>query len=977
MKDPLLDNACFEENPLPPGSGEELFSYSRDVLGKHSPNPILQPTLLLLEQRNNTAAAWEEKLKEKLDDIGLLHSLAVLWYWSARVTEDKRAWLAALGYWCALTAFPDFWTKNGELDEQEGAEKREYVLARLRQGVRADQLAAELAGVEILRKAGLHLSNSRVLLGPVLLKHLNKVKDLGIAVEELIRQSPAEQRFLAVREVFSPYFSIRVLMDSGEFAQAQTVLDKLSNDEQQLDEIKELKLQLLVKQGRRLIKSGNLALGLERWGQALQSGEESQELLGLALEAEEHLLEAYESWPRLGRRDGIIELLDQWLSQIPNENLQEKLALLLIRRGRSAICAAEDLAVTSATDADKGVILDTLERGRRDIARSGELGETTAEQQLKVADRIIAEARYGVLDLSGEIKELARKACELMARLEWDEAIEVIHEARDLVVSGRPHVLDRFLADCQANKVKHTVESAFVCYQEGSVDRAGLRTVINRTREELKEAQELDMLNTTIDRTRQKVEDIIHQTGITISDDVYASVVKSDQASAANDWDESIRLLLDVFDSVGAKGAPRFLKKRLAAVLANRAGAYYDSVRTRTAPEGERRKLAHAARDDLKDAAFFDPENDVIQSTLERVEKTLQDLPDEKTAPVIEQANVAAESGAWNTAYDVLRTAIKDGSRPAPQALCQALAALLKRKAREAELGEKLHLLFEALLLDSSDLSLANEVERLSHDYAQSTANPEATETSLALALVHLQKGEWQQAFEPLDTVFPPLALLVRLARNNAILAPLSKLPGFVVLSSLPVMGCSSTGFSADKIDMALANSAVTVAANVISEGAEMAPLRKGLLTALDCQSSLSSVLEAADNKDFPKACQLFKELAPPELHLQAMVYAGLEQVYLLHRVDTYLQLLRRNEVEADQKNNVLNEAKRLLVTASAIETASPHRVETMMRFYDETIELLGEDSVAVSTFAEDTFWWWFIAITTAAGLVTLVYYLL
>ena len=82
-----------------------------------------------------------------------------------------------------------------------------------------------------------------------------------------------------------------------------------------------------------------------------------------------------------------------------------------------------------------------------------------------------------------------------------------------------------------------------------------------KTGGELLQAQEMDLLNGTVERTRRRIDEIIHQTGVTISDEVYEVVVRADKASAANDWDESIRLLLDVFDSVGAKGAPRFFEE--------------------------------------------------------------------------------------------------------------------------------------------------------------------------------------------------------------------------------------------------------------------------------------------------------------------------------------------------------------------------------------------------------------------------------
>ena len=972
MKDPLQDNSLGEELALPAGLGEELFVYCPEVLEKLSPNPLDNSEALNAENRRDTATAWEELLKNKLDDCKIMHALAVLWYWTARVEESSEAWLTTMGYWCALTACKDFWSQ-GKGDEQEGTEAREYVLSELRRGVPTVRLQTELAAVEVMRKAGLHIRHVLLTQGPALLAHLDLTAEVGQVVEELIEQSPEEERFQAVRHIFSPYYSIRVLIDEGEYGQAQTALEELGSEELQLAEVKELQSALFVKQGRRLIKAGNLALGIERWQEAMKLGLSGPELEKLNNEGKKHIIDASGSWPKLGRRDAIIELIESWLKNSEDEALKKELATLLLNRGRSAICAAEDLAVTSSDKADKGIILDTLERGRRDIARAKEIGGNVADGQLKVADRVIAEVRYGVLDLTSQIKGLARAACELMTNNEWDKAIEKILAARALVVSGRPHVLDRFLADCLANKVRTTVDETLISYQEGTVSRQQLRLAIDENSGELLKAQELDLLNNTVERTRQRIDEVIHQTGVSISEEVYQVVAEADKASAANDWDESIRLLLDVFDSVGAK-APRFLKKRLAAVLANRAGAYYDSVRTKTAPEGEGRKLALAAREDLRDAAFFDPENEIILSTLERVESTLLSLPDEVTAPVIEQARTAAESGGWDEAFDVLRQKISQGPRPTPISIQSALADLLHRRASELEPKDRLVFLFEAFLLTPENHAIKAEIERTIHDFALSSQNAETTETALTLAFVHSEKGEWSLAIEPIEASYPHIAFLIKLGRNSEFAVKLGTMAGNEVLQELPILGGQMLEKDLLDPDVKLVETFLETTSRAVSQS-ECKPLRDELVRLLNLTTPLTGLFEAVDNKDWSQCDKLLKCNRASNT-LAGKIINGVHQVILLHQVDLILSSLKKGEADGAQRNTQLNAAKKLLVTASAIETVSPHRVEVMMRSYDETIELLGEDTVAVSTFADDTFWWWFIAITTGAGVITLLYYL-
>lgn len=67
----------------------DLFYYNPEALRKLDPNPNIEPSALDPANRLKTAGCWEKQLKDSFPDLGIIHSLAVLWYWWA-VYEEER-----------------------------------------------------------------------------------------------------------------------------------------------------------------------------------------------------------------------------------------------------------------------------------------------------------------------------------------------------------------------------------------------------------------------------------------------------------------------------------------------------------------------------------------------------------------------------------------------------------------------------------------------------------------------------------------------------------------------------------------------------------------------------------------------------------------------------------------------------------------------------------------------------------------------
>ncbi len=67
----------------------DVTLYDDACLGRLAPNPLEDASVLGSARRLKTAEAWEQQLKRDFPNVGIAHSLGVLWYWWA-VYEEQR-----------------------------------------------------------------------------------------------------------------------------------------------------------------------------------------------------------------------------------------------------------------------------------------------------------------------------------------------------------------------------------------------------------------------------------------------------------------------------------------------------------------------------------------------------------------------------------------------------------------------------------------------------------------------------------------------------------------------------------------------------------------------------------------------------------------------------------------------------------------------------------------------------------------------
>lgn len=91
----------------------DLFYYDPVALKKLDPNPIMDPSVLDPANRLQTVGCWETQLRDSFPDLGMVHSLAVFWYWWAIYEEERLSeMLKSTG---SVTEWKDFSSKHEAL----------------------------------------------------------------------------------------------------------------------------------------------------------------------------------------------------------------------------------------------------------------------------------------------------------------------------------------------------------------------------------------------------------------------------------------------------------------------------------------------------------------------------------------------------------------------------------------------------------------------------------------------------------------------------------------------------------------------------------------------------------------------------------------------------------------------------------------------------------------------------------------------
>lgn len=487
----------------------DLREYDDQVLKGLNPQVLGQPARLLdSAERAITAKTWEDILKRKFPDLGIVHGLAVLWYWWTISAEEQFAadleasgksspppggitqagtpgtmpplqeiWEKTIAYWAMLTATPSFWNGRFGLQESESKVLRRQMVDFLHRTLQdlalrysmltesqsttgwdalAEQyrnldlaLTTEMTGAETLREAGIRTKDGQtVACGPLMLHYMGLLENIRTQVDATLKVRET-QRLKRLRQMLSPYSSIAVLLSQHKTEAALAAIEQLPAKERQSAEVQALRAKALNVQGKHQAGIGQLEKAMETWRAALQAGGP----VALQQEIQDEIVSAVHQKAlaiKDTQRDQAIALLEQGLSLVPDEKIRLTLAEILKRRGIDTFIRAQKEA-----EGPQGMtrqILGDLERAVQDLERAGTLGSADAAQQAEVARSILKQAKDAFLDLPDELKARLQEGMEAAQTKDWDKAIQCLQEVVNSLGQEAPETLRKSLATFYNNR---------------------------------------------------------------------------------------------------------------------------------------------------------------------------------------------------------------------------------------------------------------------------------------------------------------------------------------------------------------------------------------------------------------------------------------------------------------------------------------------------------------------------------------------
>jgi len=653
------------------------FVYEDRVLGRLTPNPLVDG-LALGAGRERTLGQWEAGLGARPDDVGALHCCALAWFFSAVGVQGQggadEAWRAAWAFWAPLVVDPSTWLPDEVGRGPNAAELGEALQNRLAEAARASgaggvdlvlALETEVRAVRSLRQV-LADAGSPVF-GPTLLDRLG----LREAMERRLATASGSVGAAEAQAALSPLAAVAVLVDDGKAERALAMLEGLDGDE-----ARGLRRRALLIDGENRRSLGRVDGALECWYRARElsaDDDERQAVDETIVTTCQHEALALKNRDRF---DAAVALLEGAHRRCPDGRLQAVLAETLLQRGIKVINDAQNRAAAEREGAS-GSVMQRILAGKADVARAAELGSVAAKAQLTAADDVVRQAEDGFFELAVEIRDLVRRANDSAGQGDWETAVTALTEARERTAPRVPTVLTRNLAASLANRSGARISRAFEKLNAGTLRRQAVRGLVEAARKDLLQARALDPANESIPSSLRQIDGLVEQAGLDVPVEAVEAVDACDRATAPKDWDGAVDVLVKAVDGWSDGGAPTFVKKRLAAALANRAGAVFAEVADGKADEGKLRRVLTAARQDLSDARVLDPDNEVVRSSLANLAKVAADLPAPGVIAGIKRATAHAERPQWSEAVAVLRTVVAESGTFTPEAVKKNLAACL------------------------------------------------------------------------------------------------------------------------------------------------------------------------------------------------------------------------------------------------------------------------------------------------------------
>jgi hypothetical protein len=395
----------------------DLFLYKPEVLQRLQPNPLQDASALLPPRRFRTAEEWESSLKARFPDLGLVHSLAVLWYWSgapngesdegARGQEPapRYVWERAIACWAMLVTSDDFWepfalqirqtlktrvveTIRAKLQdlEQPYRDRGDHAAAQIYQDLELS-LDTELNTARRLASAGLRSTGGIMTCGPMMLDQMGILSVVRTQIQMVIDRAPENPALRTLRDALSPYASIAELIRKLDPKSALEALARLPAAERESREVRGI-----VAEAHRVLAKQQASLdrldeALGSWAEALKAAPDIEPLLRPDVES---FCQARAAALQRSDPAQAIGLLERATSLVDSEKLRLTLAELLTQRGIDTINDAQ----SKADQEKKPAPLDAMERGLRDLERAASLGSERGATNADVARKMLIQARW-------------------------------------------------------------------------------------------------------------------------------------------------------------------------------------------------------------------------------------------------------------------------------------------------------------------------------------------------------------------------------------------------------------------------------------------------------------------------------------------------------------------------------------------------------------------------------------------------------
>jgi tetratricopeptide (TPR) repeat protein len=416
----------------------DLFQYDPQAMSRLNPNPLADRSVLELARRQETASVWEKQLRADFPDVGIAHSLAVLWYWWVLHREGEQGpdggpwleegWRRVIAYWAMLAGSEEFWSAQVAGGGELASSVRAQVLERLRNnlndlgqryrdnrdetGVDRCQrlellLTTEVRTAKEAANVGLRTAQGEFACGLLMLEQMGLLESVKQQLQAALEKSPTDKKLLALRNALSPYASIVALIDNNK---PQAALDEIKAKEK--EEITRLAHSFWEQRGGGGSADGDWRRA-EREFRDKPEGKELNSLRARALHclakqqaSLDKLEEALNSWELALKCQPEAELKSNIVAEIVS-HCQGRAAALQQRQPEEAIALLE-----------MGITLVDNEKLRLT------LGEILAQRGITA----INEAQKQ-LEVSGEARTLLRQVNEAANAGDLDRAITLLRQA--------------------------------------------------------------------------------------------------------------------------------------------------------------------------------------------------------------------------------------------------------------------------------------------------------------------------------------------------------------------------------------------------------------------------------------------------------------------------------------------------------------------------------------------------------------------